>query len=211
MRNITKGSEPRSLQQHRCNSHADYDNYSDKPDLRTALVLDQKGLCCYCQQRIRADISSMKIEHWKPQTPNPALQLTYSNILGACIGGEGKPTRIQHCDTRKRDTDISFNPANSLHNVENMFSFHGSGRIEAKNHCSALQAELDNILNLNKEILKKNRIGALKSFQATLGKKSLSKQEWHRKLTEWDGSADGELKPFSQVVVYYIRKKLNRL
>ena len=63
MRNIQKQSEPQSLTQHRCQSNADYDNYADKDDLRRSLVAEQKGICCYCMQRIRPTSQEMKIEH----------------------------------------------------------------------------------------------------------------------------------------------------
>jgi len=38
MKNISKGTEPKSLTQHRCNTNSDYDNYPDKDDLRESLV-----------------------------------------------------------------------------------------------------------------------------------------------------------------------------
>jgi hypothetical protein len=63
MRNIQKGSEPKSLTEHRCNTHSDYDNYADKEDLRVSLVKEQRGICCYCMQRIRSNSDDMKIEH----------------------------------------------------------------------------------------------------------------------------------------------------
>lgn len=52
MRNIRKGSEPASLTRHRCNTNSDYDNYPEKDELRESLVKEQRGICCYCMQRI---------------------------------------------------------------------------------------------------------------------------------------------------------------
>jgi uncharacterized protein (TIGR02646 family) len=110
MRAISKGQEPRSLVEHRANTHSDYDNFGDKDVLRTALVRDQRGLCCYCMTRVEATGTGMKIEHWRCQSRNADLQLTYSNLLAACPGGHGQPESLQHCDTRKAEQDLKFNP-----------------------------------------------------------------------------------------------------
>src|SRR5438552_2616590 len=106
MRAISKGDEPRSLIEHRCTPHADYDNYTGKNDLRQSLTTEQGKLCCYCMQRIEPDESRMKIEHWRSQTGYPSEQLNYGNLLGACLGNEGKPRRLQHCDTFKADAEL---------------------------------------------------------------------------------------------------------
>jgi uncharacterized protein (TIGR02646 family) len=97
MRNIHKNPEPTSLTQHRCNTNTDYDNYAEKDDLRESLVNEQRWICCYCMQRIYPNLENMKIEHNKSQSPNkfPEKQLDYGNLLGACLGGTGKPKRDQ--------------------------------------------------------------------------------------------------------------------
>jgi hypothetical protein len=85
MRNIQKATEPQSLTQHRCNSNSNYDNYAEKDDLRKSLIDEQRGICCYCMQRIRPNPESMKIEHWQSQALNkfPEKQLHCGNLLGA--------------------------------------------------------------------------------------------------------------------------------
>lgn len=210
MRNIPKEVEPVSLTQHRCNQHTDYNNYADKDDLREALVSEQQGICCYCMRRIRPAEADMKIEHWHAQSPNkyPEEQLDYGNLLGACRGGHGKRKKDQHCDTRKGDADLTFNPANPAHNVEAMFRFPGSGRIEAFNNDQGLQAQLEDILNLNHSTLIKNRKAVLDSFTAALTLGKARDCDLPKRLKEWDGSNSGLLEPFSQVIVYYLRKKL---
>ncbi len=110
MRNIVKGTEPRTLEAHRRSSHADYANYRDMQGLRESLVAEQLGICCYCMARIVADFDKMKTEHWQSQERFSERQLDYSNLLGACLGGEGKPRRLQHCDTRKGELDLSKEP-----------------------------------------------------------------------------------------------------
>jgi uncharacterized protein (TIGR02646 family) len=93
MRSITKKREPASLTEHRAGVHCNYDNFGPKDELREALVADQRGLCCYCMTRISPTAAAMKIEHWRCQSRYQALQLSYQNLLAACLGGHGKARR----------------------------------------------------------------------------------------------------------------------
>lgn len=206
MRNITKGLEPASLTQHRSMGHTDYDNYADKDTLREHLVSEQRGLCCYCLSRIRPASSAMKIAHWHSQDRYPAEQLDYSNLLGACMGNEGQAPKRQHCDTRQGNRDLSMNPANSAHQVENLIRFEAGGTIFSNDET------INDVLNLNVPFLKNNRKAALEAFKATLDKRgALPMEKLKRWLQRWNGeSHTNNLEPFCQVVVYWLRKRLNR-
>ena len=118
MRAITKGVEPASLAAHRRMSYSYYDNYNEMDELRDALVREQRGLCCYCMGQISSEWGSMKVEHWQCQRHYSCKQLDYSNLLGACLGGEGYSRRFQHCDTHKGDKDLRWNPADPSHDIE---------------------------------------------------------------------------------------------
>ena len=83
MRQIRKGREPASLTEYRLSAGADYDGYRDKDILRSCLAEEQRGLCCYCLSRIRAERDAMKIEHWHCQDNYKTEQLLYSNLLRA--------------------------------------------------------------------------------------------------------------------------------
>ena len=215
MRNIQKATEPQSLTQHRCNNNSNYNNYVEKDDLRKSLVDEQRGICCYCMQRIRPDLESMKIEHWQSQSLDkfPEKQLVYRNLLGACLGGqkhgEKSPERNQHCDTRKGDNDISFNPANPLHDVESKLQFLGDGTIQSNN--VQFQQEINVVLNLNESSLTRNRKAILIALQQGFMEKNPSKIDIEKELRKWNGDTGGDLEPFCQVVVYYLRKKLKKM
>jgi uncharacterized protein (TIGR02646 family) len=212
MRNIVKGVEPMSLIQYRATRNPDpnYQGYADKDTLRAHLVSEQRGLCCYCLSRIRAEREAMKIEHWHSQAAHGAEQLDYSNLLGACLGNEGKPRGDQHCDTRKGDRDLSRNPANPLHRVEDVVRFSGDGEISSVD--PVFDAELNDVLNLNLPFLKNNRKSMLTAFQDGLAKRGpLRRAALERWLREWNGeSEDGALRPYCQVVVFWLRKRLAR-
>lgn len=207
MRNIQKGHEPPSLIEHRKTPHADYRNYADKDTLRQHLADEQGGICCYCMSRIRPTVESMKIEHWQCQEDYPNRQLDYRNLLGACRGGEGKPGRDQHCDTFKGDLDLSINPADAACNVEQLIKFPGSGKIKSDD--PDIDRELNEVLNLNHPLLVKNRKSVLDSFFQFLGKARVNDGLLQRELRKWRGDdGGGELHPFSQVVVYYLCRRL---
>lgn len=210
MRTIIKGSEPASLATHRCTPHADYENYLDKEALREHLVREQRGLCCYCLSRIRPDGEAMKIEHWHSQDDFPREQLDYTNLLGACRGGEGQPGELQHCDTKKGNRLLSRNPANPAHRVENLVRYEPGGRVVSDD--SDFHSELEDALNLNTAFLRNNRKATLDGFQQALSRRGeLQRITLERWLRDWNGESHAdELRPFCQVVVYWLRKRLAR-
>jgi uncharacterized protein (TIGR02646 family) len=210
MRRILKGAEPASLIEHRLAAGTDYDGYRDKDTLRTYLVTEQRGLCCYCLSRIRAERDAMKIEHWHCQDNYRAEQLLYANLLGSCMGNEGKPAKEQHCDTRKGKRDFSRNPANPMHRIEDAIQFAGDGRISSND--PAFDAELNDVLNLNLAFLMNNRKATLDAFKDALAKRGqLPPAALEKWLRTWNGEEDtGDLRPFCQVVVYWLRKRLRR-
>lgn len=186
MRSITKNPEPRSLAQHRCTPHAKYDNYADKNVLRQSLVAEQRGICCYCMSRIRPAPGHMKIAHWHAQATHPLEQLDYHNLLGACLGNQGQPRRSQHCDTRQGDSDVSRNPANPAHRVEDLVRYQPDGRVVSAD--GQFDRDLNDVLNLNVAFLKNNRKAALDGFRETIEKRGqlprATLERWVRRL-EW--------------------------
>lgn len=205
MRTIQKGAGPACLTQHRQQPHADYDNYTGKDALRLALVAEQRGLCCYCQSRIRPTADGMKIEHWQSQTGFPARQLDYSNLLGACLGGHGRAEKDQHCDTRKGNSALCFSVCDPTRPVERQIKFLGDGRIASDD--PTVDSALNDILNLNWSRLVSNRKAVLDAFKQRLGRGSLNATQ---ELKKWDGSQAGDIPEFAQVMVFWLEKKMAR-
>lgn len=158
MRQITKSAEPATLTQHRLQTHANYDNYPDKDGLRRSLCAEQLSVCCYCAGRIFSQPDKMKIEHFSSQEHHEGLQLTYSNLLGACLGGQGNAPRDQHCDTHKGSSALSRSPASPT-NIENFLTYSGDGTITSRDE--VFDRELNEVLNLNHPTLKQNRKSTL--------------------------------------------------
>ena len=209
MRSITKGSEPVSLIAHRKTPHSDYDNYTAKDDLRHALVSEQRGLCCYCMGRIRPELASMKIEHWKCHARYPGEQLKYRNLLAACLGGHGKPAHIQHCDTRKGDSDLEWNPADPAHHIETRIRYQLDGSIRSDE--ADFDGQLNNVLDLNLPVLKNHRkaiLAAVSTWWTLYG--PVSRGRILRKRNDYVPNT-GELQPYSQVAVQWLDQKLAKM
>ena len=204
MRNIQKGKEPPELLAYRKLPGAHYAGFRDLDALRKCIVEEQRGLCCYCMGRIHSTAAGMKIEHCESQEQYPARQLDYSNLLGACKGGEGGSRKVQHCDTSKGGQSLSFNPSASDFDVEARIQCLGNGKIEADN--DDIRRELEQKLNLNLAMLVTSRVAVLNAFKAYL--KNVKKFDPAKELRKWDGSEAGSLERYAQIVVYYLRKKL---
>ena len=210
MRHIVKGNEPRSLVEHRSQPYADYDNYPQKDDLRQSLLTEQGYICCYCMQRIAHD--TIKIEHWQPQSIYPDLQLDYRNLLGACQGNQGQPQRLQHCDTRKGETEITINPADASKNCENFIKYRSNGQIYSDDE--TINNELNEVLNLNLETLTRNRKAAMDAVIEGLRKKYPSKS-WtvsilSKEIAKFDNvTKKAKYRPYCQFVIFLLNKKLS--
>ncbi len=209
MRAITKGREPRSLTKHRANG-GNYDDYRNTDELRNALAAEQRGLCCYCMGRIRPNRDAMKIEHWQCQARYRDEQLNYRNLLGACLGGDGQPPCFQHCDTRKADADLRWNPADPEHRIEARVKYRPDGTIESDDH--TFNKQLNKVLNLNLEVLKANRKSALKalSWLSKTQQRDVLRRRiecYREKIT----AGNGDLEPYSQIVVWTLDQKLEQM
>lgn len=212
MKHIVKGTEPPSLTQHRLQAHTYYDNYVEKDELRATLLAEQGRICCYCMQRISEDES--KIEHWSSQDRHPERQLEYANLLVACLGGEGSPRHLQHCDTHKRDDDITVNPADRARNCDHLIRYAPDGLIYSEH--ADIDCDLHPTLNLNLQTLKNNRKavldGAIKSLRRVRPDGQWPRDFLDRAKGKWQAQGqDGDYIPYCQIVVAYLDKKLNRL
>lgn len=211
MRSINKGVEPTKLARHRQTLHSDYDNFQDKNVLRQALVTEQRELCCYCMGRISSSPTSMKIEHWLCQTYHSTEQLNYKNLLGACLGGQGLPPEYQHCDTRKGDRALMWNPAAPSDKIESRIYYEQNGAIRGNQ--AAFDDQLDKVLNLNLPLLKKNRQVL---FDAVL-------EWWRHEKARLKGpvpldslirkrdrcvGGNGKLEPYCQVTVWLLEQRI---
>jgi uncharacterized protein (TIGR02646 family) len=214
MRAIIKGEEPESLTAHRQTLHCDYDNYTDKDALRYALVIEQRGVCCYCMGRIHNGPTAMKIEHWQCRSHYPADQLSYRNLLGACLGGDSQAPHLQHCDTKKGDRDLRWNPADPAHHIETRLPYELDGSIRSDE--TDFDAQLVGVLNLNLPFLKNNRKGVLDAVLAWWRHEKARlhgavPRAWFERERDRRIDGAGELEPFCQVAIWWLEQRLARM
>lgn len=207
MRAIRKAVEPRSLETFRNRRSGDYEGYPHKDELRKALVEDQRGLCCYCMGRVRADRTAMKIEHWKPRKRFPDEELKYRNLLAACRGGEGEPMPRQHCDTRKGDTVIRWNPAEPAHRIEERVRYQANGRIVSDDE--QFDRDLNETLNLNLLWLVNGRKARLDAVLQGFQRSNPSRDRVKHLLEQYRGGT-GPLEPFCPVDAWWWRRRLEK-
>jgi uncharacterized protein (TIGR02646 family) len=204
-----KKSGPKSLSEHKSKTHADYDNYSDKDDLRMALLDEQGHICCYCMQRIKLD--RMKIEHYQCQDRYPEKQLDYNNLFGACLGNEGQRHKNQHCDTKKGKADIKVNPTDLNRNCEDLIQYSSTGKISSKD--PEINRDLNETLNLNMETLKKNRRTVINTVITQLESK-FPQQTWRKsvlaeKIQQYSSlNAEGKYSEYCAAVTGYLKQRL---
>ncbi|MEG1178911.1 retron system putative HNH endonuclease [Chryseobacterium sp.] len=218
MKQIIKIQEPNSLIEHRANQPAFYDGLSleAKEELRQNLLTEQGHICCYCMKRIPENTSPyMKVEHYKCQDYNSDLQLTYSNLFGACTGGEGKPKKLQTCDTQKGNQSITINLLTSAPNCETQIRYNANGEISSNN--DEINRQLNDVLNLNMQTLKDGRkeiyLSVQKEIEAKskqIGNKQLKLKYFQQEKEKWLTRKDNKYRQFCMIAVYYLEKKIRQ-
>ena len=218
MRRISKRAvPPRELQGAVAGGAGDWDDPGvslAKTAIREALVEDQRGLCCYCMQRIRPEPyhpererSGTKIEHFVAQSSAPGRALDWSDLLAACGGSEGCPHRQQTCDTRKGERPLHhLEPLRSLPELK----YKNDGRMVATS--SGVNDEIEGVLNLNSDLLVGNRRSALTALQQSL-RKTLGSSTWTRQQLLRERQRIQELPtapPFLGTLEYWLERFARR-
>jgi uncharacterized protein (TIGR02646 family) len=215
---IHKEHEPSSLTQHRVSTpYPTYDGLPAKAKkiLREALVKEQRGICCYCMRGIADDDGAVKIEHWQSQAHYPEKQLTYKNMLAACSGGgKGQPVSRQHCDTRKRERALKFNPANIKHQVEKRVRYTRDGSISSPD--AEFNAQLNDVLGLNLAALRNARKSILDGLldwcehAKVKHNGSIPREALERRLEKLSSLSTSSLKPYGPVELWWLERLLIR-
>lgn len=206
MRKIVKSrSQPRKWTEYCCTPGVDY---QASPELREILLKEQGFICAYCMKGLDAEGKNTKIEHMKCRRLHPELKFIYRNMVVCC---NGDTFGFRHCDTSKGDNDISFDLLS-----DPFFSTlsYGLGTGTIKSSVASWDNEINNLLNLNNEYLKQERLAVLKAAINTLDKKrdwNETKSELTRLRDEWDQmDKGGRYKQFCGIVVYFLNKRLSR-
>ncbi len=215
---INKGTEPNTLTQFRANpvnnhnyNGIDFKGQKDcekqqSGNLRWHLLKEQGYLCCYCLSRIGCRHS--KIEHFKPQSKYPQLQIDYKNLFIACSGDSD--TKF-HCDTRKGDQELS--SVDLLINIENRISYEKTGKIKSSD--PSLEKDLIEILNINSPVLVEHRKQTYSDFIHLIRKKTSgtwTKFFIRKMINKYQQKNEkGLYAEHYDMIIFFLRKKLNRI
>jgi len=153
MKHIVKRQEPPSFTnwkaQETNNWHPIYaDLRGDiKDDVHNNLITEQGHICCYCEKRIKRKDSH--IEHFRPQSVYPGMNLDYCNMLCSCMRETMKGEPL-HCGNKKEDwfdETLIISPLDQT--CESRFAFMGDGRIKPASSTDDAARETINRLGLN--------------------------------------------------------------
>lgn len=213
---IHKGKEPSSLTLYRCQPNSYYDGYSQKDELREALLRDQGHLCAYCMRRIRNDRNTMKIEHWKAQSTleTEAEKLNYQIMLGVCDGCRGSKDLYTTCDEHRHDMDLHVNPLDR--SMMDTIFYDRNGKI--KSDVEQYDDELNTVLNLNCEQASSRIVQNRKKVYQECMKRLKRLQndgKWKKStllkiLQQYERLEDGKKQEYVGVPIYLIQKYLKK-
>ncbi|OWP84830.1 TIGR02646 family protein [Flavobacterium davisii] len=139
MRYIQKGAIPVFMQdwinaRTGAGQNLRYEEFNQKQQLNDVLRVEQKHICCYCQQRINQfkqnNNGNCHNEHLVPQkgvNGNTALQMAYTNIFASCSYSEGVKQKHQYCGTAKGD--LLIHPFIQDVNCSSFFKYNAKGEI----------------------------------------------------------------------------------
>jgi uncharacterized protein (TIGR02646 family) len=229
MRFIEKTSSPASLEawktrRNNANQSLNYRELSGVPqlDLKTQLIDEQKHICCYCQQVITKDNST--IEHFLPQSKFKLHEVDYLNLHLVCNHSRGLRGDKKYCDVKK-ENELIVNTI--LHpDCEEFFKYSANGEILPNNpnyhnfnnfikNMSSLSirdqalVQLIRALNLNAEEIVNRRLKILKDLLKIIDREFDSIQ----KIDNYFNREKLKVKSsrFPSLVKYYLTLKRHKL
>ncbi|MEQ8822079.1 MAG: retron system putative HNH endonuclease [Sumerlaeia bacterium] len=183
-----------------------------KRSLRHKLVEEQGFICCYCNGRITEATSH--VEHLKPRSLFPELDLSYWNLLASCGGSrseQGLKNAPIHCGPAKGnwyDEEQFVSPL--MRDCRRYFRFLASGQIEPAPGLSPEEksraATTIEILRLNHPSLVRRRGEALRvltMMARDVMRGKLTAEELARRASLWTKrDRQGRYAEFTTALVY---------
>ncbi|SPB15697.1 hypothetical protein NOV72_02917 [Caballeronia novacaledonica] len=213
MKHVVKGESPESFEKWKTEGDEFWQpNYSqlrnpEKQAVHEALLKEQGWVCCYCGRSVGLDDSH--IEHFRPQHPFEALQLTFKNLHASCLR-EAKPGLPLHCGhAKKNDFDEAriIDPQDG--SCESRFIYTGLGAIASANVSDDCAAYMRRLLSLDIPSLQAARAEALgrtldAEFLSTASDEELKliRDAFRRP------DSDGRLPSFGHVIARYAEQYL---
>ena len=225
---ITKNKEPKEWTEYRNTPGVDYQAI---PELVQSLLKEQGYICAYCMRRIPQKDKLYKkdgdnyvltnedhrVEHIKSRELHSDLKLEYTNMVVCCPGHIGTE---DHCDRLKGAKDVSFTPLSPQ--FIDTIKYNSDGTIISTNE--VYNKEINDTLNLNTELLKKNRKAMLIEVITKINVNCKKGKNWDKKTLEsyfskysekyLENDEEGvkeKYYPYCGVVSWFLQKKLRTL
>ena len=213
---IQKTEEPGSLLRYKKQSHAYYDGYANKEELRETLLRDQGYLCAYCMRRIENNRDTMKIEHWKAQKnlESESEKLDFRIMLAVCDGCRGSKDQYTTCDEHRHGNKLYVNPLDK--EMMKTIGYNRDGTIKSDD--ARIDYDLNRVLNLNciqaPSRIVQNREAIYKECKKRLQKMQQTGR-WKRSilqrvLQKYEQTEDGRKQEYLGVPVYLLNKYMEK-
>lgn len=177
----------------------------EKDEIKKILIKEQHYRCVYCMCRI--DLASTSIEHYIPQSKDPAASLDYRNMFAVCNITKDKPREHQTCDAHRGNVPLRINPLKQ--NDIDTIQYTHSGKISSVNE--DFKYDITDTLHLNDERLKNNRKAALQSL-ANRSNRNKNKEWGKDKIKKFLSvlySPDNDT-PYAGFLIYMLERRLER-
>lgn len=216
MRYIQKNNEPQEMinwkrqfkkKYHRNPHYEDIaHNQDEKYILKSSLLSEQGGLCCYCCKRIHLENSH--IEHFYPKgdPTYETLSLEYGNLLGSCQGYSDKKENCGHKKPNDFDKNLLISPLEE--GCERYFKYNGRGKIKAQKEDERAEYTIK-MLHLDTEEL--NAARAVAMWEAGV-MEVLTEEECRKMLEQYSRKNEaGQYAVFCDAILYQLQKQLEEI
>lgn len=178
-----------------------------RSEMRAALEVEQRRLCCYCVGSISS--GAYHIEHFRPRSLFAHLTYQWPNLLASCQGLSGVKNLVdtrRHCGAAKDNwfgEGVTVDPTRPP--VEALFRFPLTGKVFAAKTLDALQKNAVEttieMLNLNAPVLVGRREAQLSKASADV--QILGRAAWHDRYLK---EHVGQLQEFWPALKYNFEK-----
>ena len=127
--------------------------------IHDALMDEQGYICCYCESRVNSDNSH--VEHFRPRSTYPHLELDYSNLHCSCLRqlSKGEPRHCGHGKADWFDAALLISPLQQ--NCGRRFRFNINGEILPRSLTDSAAKETIKRLGLDLPKLNARRAAAM--------------------------------------------------
>ena len=125
-----------------------------------------------------------------------------------CCNGDIDGDGNEHCDRKKGEKLICFSPLDAVAMGTIIYSWR-DGIIKSSN--PQIDADLNNVLNLNHKRLAANRNAVIKGLLNEMRKGNWKKADVESRLSEYSTKdASGRYKEYYGVIVWFLRRRLRQ-